>query len=646
MALHRTKRRIRVLLFVSVISLVILCGLWVVRRPRILFKACNITALDPWDEALKPYLSPPEPLSCSEKYELFYFQDDGNIHLNISMANKYGLDPESMSCSHQIIGRLNGDMKLKFGPKSELLFPGPVKGHIFRITCSQGQVREPLYDMTHFNPFWNEYSKQDARVEAESPDKPSVIVFGIDSVSRSHAIRNLPNSYEFLRKQLQSYDFIGYRKTGENTFPNLVPLLTGKSPSRFPHVEHLKMFADTMPFIWNEEALGSVATYFAEDRPDISAFNYGKGGFNKVPTDFYFRPYTLAFYEFEPMIKKGLGKPNYDCYGNRNYFQIEIDYLKGFLRKYNHKRKFAFFWSNQVGHEAFTTLSRGDEPLLEFLQWMKSHTDMSNTILIVLSDHGFRIGGASLTHTGRAENNNPWKMIHIPDNLKQLHPAVHSSLNQNSQRLVTHYDVYQTIYDLFQGNAFSKGNAPGTKKSLYRRNLFQKVPYDRTCVDAGIEDIFCTCKDKVIKSARDPLIIRLTKFLVANMNKLISESKNDCLTIRLLNITEASVVYSEKDDGNLHKELDIHHNIFLKFFGLNREVDAGTGRYTVLFFTDPGDAYFEGTVDYAPYMQGGDADQMTVIGAPVRLNRYGRQSHCVDLTALKPICYCKDLLTR
>ncbi|XP_052770100.1 uncharacterized protein LOC128209881 [Mya arenaria] len=639
------RRYFKVLVFILTISVLFLCTKWMfLASSSVLFKPCNITELNPWDASLRPFLTKPGQLPCNEKYELFYFRSDMQMYMNTSFAETHGLDPLTLECWYRVIRRLDGDMELQMLSRQNLILPTTIPGHLFRVTCIKHNASETVYDMAHFNPFFNEYAKAYDSTEAESASKPSVVMFGIDSVSRSHALRNLPKSYEYLRDKLRCQDLIGYRKVGENTFPNIVPLLTGKSHSSFPHVEHLKMHADNMPFIWNESPVKSMATFFGEDRPDISSFNYVKSGFKKVPTDFYFRPYTLAMSDFEAVFGKTLGKSTADCYGNRNHFQIQMDYLKGFLRKYNGKRKFAFMWSNQVGHESFSSVSRGDEPFLEFLRWMVSETDMSNTIFIVLSDHGFRIGGASLTHVGRAENNNPWIMIHVPDSVSKVYPKLRTHLRENSKRLVTHFDIYTTVYDVIYGRAFQDQEMVPTKKYLVKRNVFHPVPLDRTCIDAGVEDAFCTCKDKVLVETSSPLVQYVAKVLVKYMNEMVSKKLNKCSNMVLVNVTEATVVYSERDDSNLNKELGRSSSWFNKLFHSSPDIDSGTGRYSLFFFTNPGPAFFEGIVDYMAFKAGNQEDKMTVVGDPVRLNRYGNQSHCVDGVKLKPICYCLDML--
>jgi len=56
-----------------------------------------------------------------------------------------------------------------------------------------------------------------------------VAVIGIDSVSRLNFMRQMMNSYNFINKEMNGDVMHGFTKVGENTFPNVIPMLTGRS---------------------------------------------------------------------------------------------------------------------------------------------------------------------------------------------------------------------------------------------------------------------------------------------------------------------------------------------------------------------------------------------------------------------------------
>ncbi len=141
---------------------------------------------------------------------------------------------------------------------------------------------------------------------------PNVLMLGIDSISWL----NFKRHFKLTEKLAQKYDFhpiYGYNKIGDNTFPNLVAILTGNFYDKFwnESVRNKKYF-DSLPFIWKEYSQQNFITALIEDLPKYSLFNYNRLGFMNAPTDYYLRPVSLA-------IEKHL---NRFCY--KNYLEMEV----------------------------------------------------------------------------------------------------------------------------------------------------------------------------------------------------------------------------------------------------------------------------------------------------------------------------------
>lgn len=125
--------------------------------------------------------------------------------------------------------------------------------------------------------------------------KFSILLFGIDSISRLNFIRTLPKTREFVEKR-GWIELEGYNKIADNTFPNLMALLSGM------HVEQLANICynswtdevDDCPFIWKSFAKENFLTAYIEDSASMGTFNYAKYGFLNSPTDYYSRPLMTA----------------------------------------------------------------------------------------------------------------------------------------------------------------------------------------------------------------------------------------------------------------------------------------------------------------------------------------------------------------
>ncbi|XP_052820500.1 uncharacterized protein LOC128246351 [Mya arenaria] len=185
--------------------------------------------------------------------------------------------------------RVDGDKGVRMNNTIPLELPATLPYDFYLVTCRNSS--EVIIYENLFSNISPTSVHRDFLLAEESPQHLSVILFGIDSVSRSSAIRRLPKTMEILR-DMQAYDFKGYTKVGENTFPNLIPLLTGLNVSEL-HLPQ-KPYMDTIPFLWKNYSKNGYTTFYAEDTPYMDTFNYLKGGFQDPPTDHYMRPYQLA----------------------------------------------------------------------------------------------------------------------------------------------------------------------------------------------------------------------------------------------------------------------------------------------------------------------------------------------------------------
>lgn len=67
-----------------------------------------------------------------------------------------------------------------------------------------------------------------------------VAVIGLDSMSRLNFMRQLSQSYRFITESLAGVVLLGFNKVGENTYPNLIPMLTGR-PHGYGEVDHYEV---------------------------------------------------------------------------------------------------------------------------------------------------------------------------------------------------------------------------------------------------------------------------------------------------------------------------------------------------------------------------------------------------------------------
>ena len=93
---------------------------------------------------------------------------------------------------------------------------------------------------------------------------------------------------------------------GDNTFPNVLGLLTGRKVDENARDmlsslglllgrQRLAMDRQGLRFLWNDFRQAGFRTLYCEDNTGVATFNWGKGsGFQRPPTQHYCRPLELA----------------------------------------------------------------------------------------------------------------------------------------------------------------------------------------------------------------------------------------------------------------------------------------------------------------------------------------------------------------
>ena len=107
----------------------------------------------------------------------------------------------------------------------------------------------------------------------------NIIILALDQTSQATFQRLLPDSFKFLRNELQAFIFEGFSLVGEATTPQLTALLTGRTvEENFKFHEARIGFngsrnLDDWPFIFKTFKEYGYATMFSEDAPPIGKAN-------------------------------------------------------------------------------------------------------------------------------------------------------------------------------------------------------------------------------------------------------------------------------------------------------------------------------------------------------------------------------------
>lgn len=209
-------------------------------------------------------------------------------------------------------------------------------------------------------------------------------------------------------------------------------------------------------------------------------------GFVEPPTDYYYRPYYV--YNYRNLISN----MSQQCTQDQPSTEVYLDIWEQFSMKFKDKCHFSFNFLTYLTHDNPNYLEVIDERLRTSLERLYANDAMTNTVFVVMGDHGNRIGAIQHSYSGRIEERMPLFSILLPNSFKQRFPALVSNLRVNTNRFVSNFDIYQTLKDLYSGRYLNE--------EILREgrgiSLFDVIPTDRTCRDATVPENFCTCMER------------------------------------------------------------------------------------------------------------------------------------------------------
>lgn len=123
--------------------------------------------------------------------------------------------------------------------------------------------------------------------------KPNILMFGIDSLSRFNFHRHLLKTKDFLSEK-SFVKFYGHHKVGGNSFPNMIPMMIGDLVDNWYKLWNKDKKLDVLPLIFEKYRNNGYLTTYIEDTSEWGLFeSHETKGFYKVPFDYYLRPFSL-----------------------------------------------------------------------------------------------------------------------------------------------------------------------------------------------------------------------------------------------------------------------------------------------------------------------------------------------------------------
>lgn len=367
---------------------------------------CRIVKMDVMNEQIRSFIPTekprdvycgPPPITDSDDRFLWINLTDTQLKLYYRISSP----EQQLNCFYTSFSRLTDYTVMKNETINQLHYGqrARIDGGVefIQVICENGNQSQIYNDYHSFFPstpaFHASTSEPQSNSKAEQHKKFNVMILGIDSVSRLnfHRMFNLTN--QTILGNLSAIEMYGYNKVGDNTYPNLIPLLTGLSEDELNGAcqssTNASIHFDNCHFIWDDYRAKGYGNLFAEDSAMLSLFNYFKNGFEKQPTDYYFR--TVLHQMEKEIAHNKIG--NYKlCLGQRRPVDILLQYMRKFIKSNADQPFFSFFWTSSMSHDFITYPTLIDQNLSDLLMFMKSEKYLENTILFVMSDHGIRFG--------------------------------------------------------------------------------------------------------------------------------------------------------------------------------------------------------------------------------------------------------------
>ncbi len=392
---------------------------------------CQIPSLDIWESKIKEKLKP-EPVfnKCRKNRPLTYIKDN------------------SLFIDNSILEKHYSNVKIcKFAPviRSAILKDDYVLGEFRNFISGLLMIDEYIdvqcYDKSETIVYeYVHYIIQPIKVRNNNKNdstrqKLNVLIFIFDSVSSSSFKRSLPKTLNLLKGYSNFFHFTKHHTIGQNTLPNLVPMLSGKSSEDLLKNATFPPPFDEFQFIWKNFSESNYITYFNEDWRN-SMFNNDKFGFRKSPTDYYLKPFWLAAYNSLSSTPNEQNSNLNPCYYDKLYHHLSFDWLRNFQKIYDKNdgpNTFGILKSNEMSHDYLERLFWIDNDLNAMIKDLLTETFLKNTLMILMSDHGHRFHSIRHTFNGKVEEKLPFFSMMVPQILLDNNPSLSKILKQNTQ---------------------------------------------------------------------------------------------------------------------------------------------------------------------------------------------------------------------
>ena len=582
---------------------------------------CTIPKMEPFHESMRHLYTKLPPVRCPGRPPLTYVRKRTVFVNQTALKQDYSNDLSFCLCQY-ITRRQGSDNDYNVSQGIRFISSIFARNEFLKIECFDSEDKT-IYTNYHAiflrkKPTSGSYN---AKTTLDREGRFSLLLMGIDSVSRMNHIRQFPKTRSVLT-EMEAVEFTGYNKVADNTFVNIVPLLTGETPEALGYPDtgdFMEKPMDPMPLIWKNFSHLGYLTAFIEDAPYTATFNYMKNGFTHQPTDYRTRPLELAI-ELDRDAPVDTWYEEFYCVNSTFEPKLYLDYTGDLIRELRKELYFTFLFSGRLSHDYLNNAGLLDDVFHGLLETIHKAGYLNDTILIFFSDHGLRFGEIVQTNQGYLEERLPFMFIVPPPGFKHKYPLAYKNLYNNRDKLTTPFDIHATLEMILENKYHNERKSRGrrTKKGT---SLFSPISSGRTCADADIPAHYCTCQSWTQLISNSTNVRNIVQGVITKFNEKITRHTKKCAQLLLHTINAAKL------SNNIKRfEKQIHHH------------------YRFQLQTEPGFGLFDVSVWVKENYTKVDPESLLLLDDAIsRINKYGNQSWCVHGAFLKKLCYCTDL---
>ena len=323
--------------------------------------------------------------------------------------------------------------------------------------------------------------------------RPSFNLVLIDALSRAHFLRTLPKTVQLLRSLAEKdddgvevFEFFRYHIVGSVTIANM-PQMLGAYPADDVTYWSKGSQCAECDENWLNRRLKKRGYVTMESTERHNMFFHHKinAGDELGYDHFYdFSSCFLGYTEDPNTPVTALGR----CMNNNESIdELTFKYTTQFLQNYAPLPRFSYTHIQTAHEPTFQVVQTLDEILPSHL----NSIDLSSMFTFITADHGMSYGDFALSYYGQLEYKLPVLYLLAPS--KFLTDEMRTNLKANSQSLVTGFDIYATINSLSSETDRVEPPQRPAGKEFTGIPLYERIPRERTCEEAGIQTKYCIC---------------------------------------------------------------------------------------------------------------------------------------------------------